>query len=137
MENQINSCVKEYQCCGCVSCDSPSCFKNADYGIGCGSHRPGTIIMGRGALFLGLPKGFNRLGNQKDLMLTIFETYESGWKYDKFNIATWKHLTENGHTIVRGMSPRINEPFLHVYLENCLDKVNCLEITKEDMEEMD
>jgi hypothetical protein len=33
--------------------------------------------------------------------------------------------------------PRKNEPFLHIYLENCLDKIDCLEITEEDINQMD
>ena len=46
-------------------------------------------------------------------------------------------LSEIQETLVRGFIPRRNEPFLHIFLENCLDKIDCLEITNEDIEDMD
>lgn len=49
----------------------------------------------------------------------------------------WKHLSKDGHTFVRGLMPRLNEPFLHIFLENCIDKIDCLEITQEDIDNMD
>jgi hypothetical protein len=33
--------------------------------------------------------------------------------------------------------PRRNEPFIHVFLENCIEKINCLEITQDDVDGMD
>jgi hypothetical protein len=60
----------------------------------------------------------------------IFEKFEDGWGYNEFNYPAWKHLNENGHTIVRGLSPRINVPFIHIFLENCREKINCFEITE-------
>jgi hypothetical protein len=91
-----------------------------------------------------MPTGFNRLGKMQGkpeyLKINIFESYahlNSIWGYDKFNIPCWKYCDEDGNTIVRGLCPRRNEPFLHVILEDCRDKINCLEITKEDIERMD
>ena len=48
-----------------------------------------------------------------------------------------EYKNEVTHTIVRGLPPRINCPFLHIYLEDCIDKINYLEITDSDIEDMD
>lgn len=140
MKTEIKEAVQNYQCSGCISGYDTTCFiKNETGGVGCGKHRAGTMIMGIGKIFLGLPKGFNRLGPQEDLKPNIFESLKSSdWDYDNiFNRAIWKHLTKDGHTLVRGIMPRRNEPFLHIYLENCLDKIDCLEITEDDINQMD
>ncbi|RPJ70156.1 MAG: hypothetical protein EHM20_15690 [Alphaproteobacteria bacterium] len=73
-------------------------------------------------------------------MIKIFKTFhdlEKNWAYDKFNVPVWKHLNESNHVLIRGLSPRINMPFLHIVLENCMDQINCLEITNKDIAEMD
>jgi hypothetical protein len=65
------------------------------------------------------------------MKINIFEKFSDGWDYDQFNIPVWKHLDENGNTIVRGISPRINAPFLHVYSGNCLSEISCKLITSD------
>jgi len=138
MKEELKSAVEEYQCSGCISGHDISCFEKSQTGVGCSKHHAGTIITGIGNIFLGMPTGFNRLGSQNDLKPSIFETFESsGWEYDKWNMPAWKFLSKEGHTFVRGMMPRRNEPFIHIYLENCIDKINCLEISQEDVDGMD
>lgn len=139
MKKLIKESIEEYQCSGCVSGSDVSCFKsNETGGVGCGKHHAGTIGTGIGNFFLGMPIGFNRLGEYRKLKPNIYETFDSSdWKYNMWNIAVWKHLSKEGHTFVRGMMPRKNEPFIHVYLENCMDKINCLEISQNDIDEMD
>lgn len=132
MEKSIQKAIENYQCCGCVN-SGFTCFEeNKNGGIGCGKHRSGTHT-NYGKIFLGLPKGFNRLGPYADLVPTIFQTYED---YDKWNIPVWKHLNEEGHTIVRGIRPRLNMPFIDIFLEDCVSKIDCLEIKEEDIENM-
>lgn len=139
METKFKLAIEEYQCSGCINGGDISCFKeNTNGGIGCGNHYAGTTIYGVGKIFLGMPKGFNRLGEQEELKPIIYDTFESSnWKYDMWNIPVWKYLSEEGHTFVRGLMPRRNEPFLHVFLENCIDKINCLEVSRDDVYEMD
>jgi hypothetical protein len=139
MKEEIKNAIEEYQCPGCACGGDVSCFENnINGGVGCAKHVAGTFVTKIGAIFLGMPRGFNRLGVQVQLIPLIFETFESSeWKYDKWNIPTWKYLSKEGHTFVRGISPRKNEPFLHVFLENCIDKIDCLEITQEDVDFMD
>ena len=129
--------VESYQCPGCVCGSDMSCFEKGD-GIECGKHAPGTTVYPIvGKIFLGMMKGFDHLGSAKDMKITGFKTLSDGWGYDKFNVPVWKYLDEQNHTIVRGMSPRINAPFLHVFLENCISRIDCYEITVNDLDDMD
>lgn len=138
MEKNVKKAVEEYQCTGCMNGSDTTCFKGDDMGSGCGSHYSGTMVLGGiGKLFLGLPKGFNRLGEQKDLRPKIYQTMDEYGGYNMWNVPTWKHKNKLGHTLVRGMMPRLNQPFLHIFLEDCLDKVDCYEVTAEDINSMD
>lgn len=139
MDKNISVAVERYQCSGCISGSDTSCFKeNEDVGgVGCGDHFSGTIISGIGKIFTGLPKGFNRLGHLENMKPTIFNNFSDWGCYDSFNAPVWKHLDKHGNTLVRGLMPRRNEPFLHIFLENCISKIHCLEISKEDIDEMD
>lgn len=140
MKLTIKNAIEEYQCSGCVSGCDVSCFQKNSNGVGCGKHVAGTMMTGGvGRFFLGLPKGFNRIGFDDKLRPTIFESFalNTEWQYDKFNVPVWKYVNEQGHTIVRGMMPRRNLTFIHIYLENCSDKITCLEITNKDLDEMD
>ena len=67
----------------------------------------------------------------------IFNCLGDGWGYNKYNTAVWKHLNKEGHTLVRGLSPRTSKPFIHVFLEDCADDIDCLELFSEDLEGMD
>ena len=138
MKKTIKSAIEAYQCSGCVCGNDVKCFKpNMNGGIGCGGHNAGTLISGIGQIFLGLPKGFNRLGKDSTLKPHIYEKFsDSDWTYDIFNVPTWKYL-QDGHTFVRGMMPRINSSFIHIFLEDCRDKINCIEITPDVIDRMD
>jgi len=137
MEHNIKFAIEEYQCPGCAVGYDLSCFEGMPFeGIGCSRHQPATRLSNAGLFFTGMPVGFNRLGVFENMNITIFKKYEDT-VYDKLNIPVWKHLNKNNHTIVRGIKPRKNEPFLHIFLENCLYKIDCLEITSKDIEQMD
>jgi len=139
MKNHIKKCIEEYQCSGCVSGSDIECFKPSEHGgIGCGKHHAGTMTPIIGNFFLGIPKGFNRLGKQTDLKPVIFDKFKDcTWDYGKYNMPVWKYLNKKGHTFIRGMMPRRNENFLHIFLENCIDKIDCFEISQEDVDYMD
>lgn len=140
----MNKIIKEYQCIGCV-CGYPEC-KATFNSEGCQKHTAGTYIVGVGKIFLGMPRGFNRFGALSDesktftFTMSAYETFEDFIKHtgmDKFNIPVWKHLDENGNTLVRGIAPRINKPYLCVIGGNHMDKIDCYEITSDDQEGMD
>lgn len=130
--------IQNYQCNGCVSGPYPKCYEESrSLGeISCENHCPGTWLSGVGKIFLGLPKGFNRLGHCDKTKIFMFKKFKDGWGYEIFNIPVWKYKDEFGNVIVRGLSPRINLPFIHIFLEDCLDEIDCELITNEMINEM-
>lgn len=133
--------IEQYQCAGCVVGGDLECYEHTDnYGIQCSAHVCGTMIMPTvGMLLLGMPTGFCRLGEGKQ-KVQIFKNYEhlnEGWNYGIYNVPVWKHRTEEGHILVRGLSPRINKTFLHVIIEDCFDSIDCIEIADDDIKKMD
>jgi len=136
MDEIMKNAIREYQCPGCVSGDDFKCYQSGD-SLACFKHCPGTIVPTVGKIFLGMPKGFSRLGTS-NLKIMIYKTFErSEWISDKWNVPVWKYLNKNGHTLIRGLSPRLNESFLYIFLEDCIDKIHCIEITQDDVDYMD
>jgi hypothetical protein len=151
----ISTAVKTYQCPGCIGGPNFSCYEKNPIGSGCLKHCPGTLMEDMGLIFLGMEKGFNRVGPNKkrEWRFYILETSEqfkedispkflsTSFKinglYDNFNIPVWKYLDKNGNTLVRGLSPRINTPFLHIFLWDARKDIHCLELTQTDIESMD
>lgn len=138
MKEIIKKAVETYQCPGCVTGSNISCYESV-YKVECENHVAGTTIQPYvGRIFLGMPKGFNRLGPDDEYKIYILETLAScEWYKTKFNIPVWKYLDRQGNTLVRGISPRLNKGWIHIFLEDCRDKINCIEITNKDIEEMD
>lgn len=141
LSDKIKNAICEFQCSGCVSGSDINCgnFRQGDgyeKEVGCTAQVPGTLLIGGGRLYLGLPIGFNRVGPRFDSRegvqthVVIFEKFED-YNYDHLNIAVWKkvHIWSDGHehnqeaTLVRCFMPRINVGRVHVYLENCLNKI--------------
>lgn len=141
MKNSIKKGVECYQCPGCISGVDTECYEKSVNSVACGKHRSGTAVSSIGKIFLGMPKGFDRLGiglgGDPNIPVEMFESLDQCWKYDEFNIPVWKYLDKNGNTLVRGLKPRSNVPFLHVYLEDCLGKITCYEVSPKMVEEMD
>lgn len=135
MKTNIKNAIETYQCSGCVHGHDIKCFERYSTGVGCGKHSAGTYSSLIGLVFLGMPKGFNRLGNESNMIPRIYESHNLN--YDLFNVPVWKYLSKDGHTFVRCISPRINVTYIDVYLEDCIDKINCLEITEKELELMD
>lgn len=153
MNNKLKSAIETYQCPGCSFGSDISCFEKDKHDLenkGCGKHCAGTLILpGPGRVFLGLPHGFDRLGRisgsnyGEDPKIVIFEKFSEYTnafgqnQYDKWNIPLWKHLNKSGHTIVRWIAPRRNIGNIHIFLENCLDKIDCFEVDQEMIDGMD
>jgi len=135
MDNKVKEAVERYQCSGCVTGSDTTCYLHAD-DLGCVYHVVGTSLLGVGNFYLGMPRGFDRLGMAKT-PIQIFKTLKYGWKYGKFNAPVWKYLDNYGNTLVRGIMPRLNLPFLHIFLGDFMKDIDCIEITAKDMEEMD
>lgn len=123
--------VEMYQCPGCVCGSDYSCYAKGG-SQACEKHVVGTMIMGLGKIALGFPKGFNRVG--VGVQIGIFTDVP---KYNALNVPVWKRLDENGNTLVRGLSPRINNTFLHVYQGDVLAKIDCFEVTDDFLATID
>lgn len=85
MKQNIKEAIEKYQCHGCVSGCDISCFEEdgINESASCGRHTAGTLVMGIGKIFLGMPTGFNRLGHpyenpKANLRIAIFETRADG-----------------------------------------------------------
>lgn len=134
MPISVEDSVKRYQCVGCIKGDYPNCFSKAENSFSCKNHCSGTFLQFRGKVFLGMPNAFNIVGSS-NMKIDIYKTYKSYGGYDELNIPLWKYF-DDGVTIVKGFSPRINEPFLHVFLENCCDSIECRFISPEESKDL-
>jgi len=87
MNDQIKEAVQDYQCPGCMKSSFDICFtENSVIGQGCSSHSPGTFMALAGAIFLGLPKGFNRIGPCEGMIPIIFSKYTKAEEFNMWNI---------------------------------------------------
>jgi hypothetical protein len=142
MKEEILKAIKTYQVPGCVNDFDENNIVQQGVGVEWSEHVAGTSVTsprGLERIYLGMPRPFSRLG-KAETPINIFESWEQlkdKWSYDKFNIPCWKYLDENGNTLVRGLSPRINTPFLHIIIGDCIDQIDCYQLTKEDIDGMD
>lgn len=137
---EIIQAIETYQVPGCLSEFDKNNYTTQQGAVGWEEHRPATYISGGvGKIFLGMPTGFNRMGVAEEMPLNIFKDFEQYSNYYKlpFNIPVWKHLDKYGNTLVRGLMPRRNLPFICVILENCIGKIECFEVTESLMKTMD
>lgn len=135
--------VEKYQCPGCISGRNIGCgrFYKFEIGIGCGAHTAGTQLGVNPSerIFLGLPKGFSRTGPFRELAIIIFkdiEQQQEQFVYDWLNIPVWKYKTIEKHILIRGISPRINVPFLHIILKGKIKGIDCCLVKDKNFEEM-
>lgn len=136
--------IKAYQCPGCVGGPNPlECDSANVTNKGCVGHVPGTLMMRVGSFYLGMPKGFCRLGPSSAKALAVWESYESFAKSSphmltKFNVPVWKHLDKEGNTLVRWFDTVSNVGKTVVILGDCRVKLpGALEISADDIEDMD
>lgn len=129
--------IQKHLCPGCMG-DGEDCYKAGE--DRCLEHYPGTTSFPGGKVLLSAPVGFNRLGEMSLVCVKVFKTMEDrlfSWgEYDKFNVPVWKHKAKDGTIYVRGLMPRTNTPFLHIYESGDLSDMDCLEITESDIENM-
>jgi hypothetical protein len=132
--------AEKYQCPGCSNGVDTKCgfHSLALYRHDCQMHHPGTMEVGTGKLFLGLPSGFNRLGVYNEMKIEIYpENEDLADLFDKYNLPVWKTKYQDD-TLVRGLRPRKNEPFLVVIQgQSKFDTINCVEITEDEWAVMD
>ncbi len=116
--------IEEFQCPGCVCGSGTDCgafkLQQSNGSFCCTGHVAGTSVAtthGPATFFLGLPKGFDRLGpveNKAERALNI-RLWPKGAKpdWDKLNMAVWA-LEKDGYLFVRTYMPRVNHPLVDV-----------------------
>lgn len=114
--NRENKLIEEFQCPGCVSghntkCGSFKLDKPMPGAFRCGAHVPGTMMFPGGAVAIGLPRGFNKVGVGK----MSIRFYDKGAPpiYDNLNVPVWA-MEVDGYLFVRVYSPRINATYVDV-----------------------
>lgn len=147
--------INTYQCPGCINGDGTDNCNTYEYDDTincCTGHCPGTTIYPGGTIMLGFPTGFNKVGifgEVQDIAsvvpLQMFLPENDLW-YDHLNIPVWMRLDEHGNTLVRGIHPRLNVPFLHVLIGDRRKEINnsgdvygfkCIELTEDDLNKID
>ena len=103
-------------------------------------HHPGTIVGGRGTIWLGLPNGFNRRGRDQEAKVRIYENWSdfkfADGQYSKFNMVVWK-AKHQGNILLRVFQPRWNYGYVMVILDDSeFNKIPGIDVT-EDMKGMD
>lgn len=132
--------IEEFQCSGCVCGSSPEqeCFKPSETMpkfpfFKCNAHVAGTMSLGTGSFYLGMPKGFTRVGMRSEaayrrtdepgahsnIRLWLKDT-DPGW--DRLNVAVWA-MEQDGFLFVRTYAPRINDAYIDVIEGGTLDMV--------------
>lgn len=138
MNEKVREAVENYQCTGCVNTPF-KCYDQSNFGKSCDRHVIGTRKPNIGKILLGMPKGFTHVG-QNNIEIEIFSSFEEfskTWKYDFLNFPVWKYLGQDGNTLVKGTKPRVNINFIHIFIGNCMDKIECQELTQDFLDSID
>ncbi len=126
MSMSVRQMVKQFQCAGCMSGSDTECgrYKPSNQGhVACESHVPGTLAMPGGLIYLGMPKGFTKVGALPGALAGAPSTNIRLWPtgtsptWDYLNLPVWAHQNEDGVTFVRTYLPRINQAFVDVIEE--------------------
>ena len=112
--------VEKFQCSGCAAGSDTGCgsYKQEDYGehFTCASHCAGTSMLNGArlvSLYLGLPKGFNRIGNCKDKTSIRLYIMMPTDLWNHLNVPVWA-MEEDGYLFVRTYCPRTDVTFVDV-----------------------
>lgn len=124
--------IEEFQCPGCVCGSDIKCgaFElGRTNGVCCKGHVPGTMIVGVGSILLGMPRGFNRVGDWRgeggftkgDTRIRLF-TKGNMPEWNDLNVPVWA-MVEEGYLYVRTYLPRVNRTFVDVVEGGTLELV--------------
>lgn len=112
--------IEKFQCPGCVSGSDTDCgsFRRngtPGAGISCDAHVAGTTVFPGGTFYLGLPKGFCKVGplaagHTNNIRLWMPGTHPD---WDNCNVAVWA-MEVDGFLFVRTFLPRLNLSYIDV-----------------------
>lgn len=110
--------IENFQCPGCVCGSNTKCgnFKviNGSFdGLRCDGHVAGTRMSMIGSIYLGLPKGFNRVGKSHDSCeIWLYENKQFEY-YNFCTLPIWA-MEQDGYLFVRCYMPRVNMAVVQV-----------------------
>lgn len=120
------SMIERFQCSGCVSGCDTTCgqFKieethGSGLGVRCIAQAPGTSLLPSGLIYLGLPRGFNKVGardeDKKGHKLTAIRLWTGGTapSWNELNVPVWA-MEHEGFLFVRTYAPRTNRGYVDV-----------------------
>lgn len=122
INNFYNEAVEELQCPGCIHGGSIQCGKfeqDPSFGKSCRNHKVGTLSALSGALYLGLPTGFNHVGVISDEIhnnIRIYGEKDVATSFDVFNVPVWYKETEK-YLFVRTFLPRRNYTYIDIFVK--------------------
>lgn len=108
--------VEKFLCPGCTCGSDSKCGSYnpvaVDGNLMCGGHCPGTLVVPGGKIALGLPKGFNKVGQAEKSNIRLWSV---GTKpdWDRLNVPVWA-MEKDGFLFVRTYCPRINVGWVDV-----------------------
>jgi len=112
--------IKKFQCPGCsLDCSNIEIKESGKEMFRCESHSAGTILGGVGKIYLGMPKGFDKVGaikNNLDEETTTNIRFHSEKDYsffDKFNLPICAREVD-GYLFIRTFCWRINRSYIDV-----------------------
>lgn len=120
--------VEKFQCPGCTSGSDTNCgaYKKSEYGLSCETHSAGTIISGIGPIYLGMPKGFDRVGSKPSRLnnnIRIFKAEDMEMIFDTFNLPVW-YQEIDGNLFVRTFMPRLGESYIDIFIDGKAKDIN-------------
>ena len=129
MTNSIHPACKKYICQDCIWANC-AFTPNEEKSLGCYAQlRPRNLELYKDE---SMPKGFRNYGSNRHFKILIFEHYfDFPMNNLGLDIPIWKARLDDDYTIIKIFQPRISNTFHVIYLENCLNSINCKEITPE------
>jgi hypothetical protein len=128
--------IQNFQCSGCMSGSDTNCgcFELREHDSNgsfyCHKQYAGTTFLPGGKVYLGLPKGFNKVGdisndvnNKRTTNIRLFEN-DSVVKqtYNFLNIPVWA-MQQDGYLFIRCYSPRVNISYVDVIKGGILQEI--------------
>lgn len=128
MDNIIfTQAVEKYQCPGCVAGSDTTCgkFRTSFDSKACDSHVAGTALGGVGRIYLGMPTGFDKVGQTQNNSsnIRIFSAEQLKGFYDIFNVPVWFQEID-GNLFVRCFCPRINISYVDIFIGGKADDIS-------------
>ncbi len=115
--DKVRRLVEKFQCPGCVVGSDTSCgsFAVNERAAACLAHVAGTVGFPGGTFYLGLPKGFCKVGALPEGWTNNIRFWiaDTAPEWNTCNVAVWA-MEQDGFLFVRTYMPRLNLGYIDV-----------------------